>query len=293
MRTIATVGGNLALATNYGFPSDLIVVLAALDAEVAVMAPADGTPKANAAYPVLDLPKTDLHQEPIVYLSVSLPGTGADVYATSHKVRARPDNAHAIVNNALCLRISNGRAADVRLVYNGLKTEMEGDAVKSVGGNPWFEAVRMPETEAALTDRPWNDQTLQQAFDVLEKEVDALAPADLPPVEHVPWSYRRSLALSLSSNPSSKSPNRQVSRVSHRRSEVRPGPIARDVSGGRQSYNDYPELLPVSAPLVKLSAFMQTSGERNTRRRSSPPHPPGRRPTSTRPCRAAVFTSRT
>ena len=260
VRAVASVGGNIAMAVNYGFASDVIVLLAALRTKVRVHAvnAADG-PEQVA---ILDLPTQDAEADSFLVYTRFAPtaGIGPDWYFSSHKVRARPDNAHAIVNNALSVKLSDGQVTDATLVYNGLVPMLQDGKVRSFGGNPAFQAVRMVAVEQALLGKPWGEATLQEGLAALEVELDRVVPGDLPPVETVSWEYRKSLARALFFKAFVEIADQAALEVAPVNQSAA-GPIERGVSGGRQSYNDYPEELPLSAPLIKLSAFMQTTGE--------------------------------
>ncbi|MEO0381746.1 MAG: molybdopterin cofactor-binding domain-containing protein, partial [Pseudomonadota bacterium] len=145
-------------------------------------------------------------------------------------------------------------------MINGLVPEVEGGVLRSFGGNPAFEAVRMLGVEDALVGMPWDDTALHAGLTALEAEMDRVVPAGLPPVETVSWDYRKSLARALFFKAFVEIAEQSALELSPA-AQSAAGPIARGVSGGQQSYNDYPEELPLSAPLIKLSAFMQTTGE--------------------------------
>ncbi len=257
VREVATVGGNIAMAVNYGFMSDVIVLLAALRTSVTytTFRPTNDT----ASDYVLNLPSHDTGN--VLYSKFhATTGLGPDWYFSSHKVRARPDNAHALVNNALSVKIEDGRISSIVIIYNGLRPDLDNGTLRSVGGNPAFRAVQMIELEGALHGRGWDNETLQIGLAALEKELDQIIPTDLAPVETVPWSYRRSLARTLFFKAFVEIAEQLGTDLSSADKSAA-GPIARGVSGGRQSYNDYPDELPLSAPMLKLSAFMQTTGE--------------------------------
>jgi len=260
VRAVASVGGNIAMAVNYGFASDVIVLLAALRCKVTMQAVSEtDTPEEPD---ILDLPQQNPEAATFRVFSRFAPttGIGPDWYFSSHKVRARPDNAHAIVNNALSVRLVDGQVKDASLVCNGLVPMVKGGTVRSFGGNPAFQAVRFAAVEQALIGKRWDDDTLQAALAALEDDLNRLVPADMPPVEAVPWDYRKSLARALFFKAFIEIADQAQVDVSQSNQSAA-GPIARGVSGGQQSYNDDPDELPLSAPLVKLSAFMQTTGE--------------------------------
>ncbi|MEO0381096.1 MAG: 2Fe-2S iron-sulfur cluster-binding protein, partial [Pseudomonadota bacterium] len=156
VRAVASVGGNIAMAVNYGFVSDVIVLLAALRTTVQVHSVTDA--QVESTFDILDLPRQDPDAAEFAVYSRFTPtaGVGPNWHFSSHKVRTRPDNAHAIVNNALSVEIIDGCATQASLVINGLVPEVEGGVLRSFGGNPAFEAVRMLGVEDALVGMPWD-----------------------------------------------------------------------------------------------------------------------------------------
>ena len=260
VRQVASLAGNLSMAINSGFLSDMIVVLEAMGAKVAV----DDWSLGNGPQTLepLQLPVDAINGKPSLYTSVTMPATDAKQYIVSHKVRSRPDNSHAIVNNALWVCIQDGHIMDARLVYNGLNCL---GADKSVGGNPFFQAVHATMTEDFLRGKPWNQVTLTSALDVLEQEVDLFAlpeiHGEVPEIDHTPWSYRKSLAQSLFYKCFLEiSQQSGFADIGDTQLSGATG-FERGVSSGRQRYYEYPEELPLSAPLVKMSAFEQTCGD--------------------------------
>jgi xanthine dehydrogenase/oxidase len=183
VRAVGTVAGNLMLAKNHEasgdpFPSDLMTVLGALDAGVAVLTP--GAPEAEQVYPLLDLPDPATFPDGLLLTRVTIPFTSAESIVQTYKVARREQNAHALVNAGFSLDFTG--AAEVtraRLVFGGIARI----------------AVRAAATEAFLTGKPWTRATFEAARTVLAGELQGLiAPM---PADGVSDQYRADLALSL------------------------------------------------------------------------------------------------
>ncbi|MFD7631146.1 FAD binding domain-containing protein [Streptomyces sp. NPDC059851] len=106
-------------------PSDLAVALAALDAEVELLGPAD---RGNRTVPVGDFirlpddrPERDTLLEPGELLTaVLLPAGAFGVPSRYRKVRDRASYAFALVSAAAVLELSDGRVRRVALAFGGL-----------------------------------------------------------------------------------------------------------------------------------------------------------------------------
>lgn len=259
VRNVASLAGNLYMAVNFGFLSDLWLVLGALGATVTV-----SSSGGRDVYPALELPEDGDLPKDALYESIQIPYTRAGDHVQTFKIRKRVDDCHAIVNAGFRVRIEDGQVAEARLVYNGIHAEYGADAAPH-GAVP-FTPITLPETEELLLGRAWNEDTLEEALKSLSDEVAAYAPPKGPGgrplrIDNVPFAYRESLARTLF-----------YKFYVHVAEEIDPGEVGpgvksagtgleRPVSGGVQTYNSYPEEEPVSLPFVKLSAFMQASGE--------------------------------
>lgn len=263
VRNIGSVAGNIAIGTNFGFLSDVVVVLAALGGEVTV-----SSPEGERRYPILDLPKTDELPRAALYRSIHIPWSERGEIVDSYKIRRRPENAHAIVNAAIRVRFHldqdrRGRVAESHIVFNGVDADYRVDA--ALYGSTPFRPTRASRTEAVLRGKSWSERTLRRAIETLSEELDAFTPPDgsAGPLEidEIPWSYRKALALNLFYKYYVHAAERIEPKVVEPIYRSAGQDPERPQSHGRQIYNSYPEELPVSLPLIKLSAFMQASGE--------------------------------
>jgi xanthine dehydrogenase YagS FAD-binding subunit len=134
-------------------PSDMCVVLAALDAKVRVMGPAGERVIAFADFHRLpgDTPNVDtnLKRDEII-VAVELPAKGFARNYSYLKIRDRLSYAFALVSIAAALELDGTIIKDVRLGLGG------------VAHKPW----RNPVAEAALRGRPADQQAFAQIADV-------------------------------------------------------------------------------------------------------------------------------
>ena len=154
--------------------------------------------------------------------------------------------AHPIVNAGFACRLDNtGRtdANSMRVVIGGL-TSCNG---------------RMPQTEAALMGRRWNEETLRHALAVLNQEARALiVPMD---EEGFTSEYRLQLVESLFYkffvHVSSRIIPEQVA-VEHRAAGEQ---VQRPLSTGEQHFEVHDSEDPITRPIIKREAFAQATGE--------------------------------
>lgn len=260
IRNVGSLAGNLYMAVNMGFLSDLMVVLSCLGATIELY-----SNSGVKTYEVLKLPVEDQLPKETLYGAIHIPFTQRDEYADSFKIRSRNEDSHAIVNCAYRVKFDeNRRVEEAHIVYNGLNASY--GAENAPYGVIPFHAVEMPKTQRILKGRAWDEETLAKALNCLEQEVEAYCPPNGKggkplEIDQVPWRYRQSLALNLFYkffvnlalivNPDEVGDHVKSAGEKYQR----------PVSYGEQYYNSYPDDLPVSAPFVKLSAFMQASGE--------------------------------
>ncbi|CAM2068987.1 Molybdopterin-dependent oxidoreductase [Sulfidibacter corallicola] len=273
VRNEASIAGNLFIAINFGFLSDVIVVLGALGARITV----GSKMKGDAVYDVLALPRAESLPADSLITEIRVPLTKANEYVTSYKVRRRNEDCHAIVNAAFRVALNQHlQIDDIHLVYNGVAASY--DPAVNAYGQPGFHPISADKTAASLRGEPWNQDTLQAALAAIGHEMQAYAPPDNAEgvpyrIDDTAWSYRKSLTQTLF-----------FKFFVHVANRVCPDSVAaavrgagetyrRPVSQGHQIYNSYPDELPVSEPVVKLSAFMQASGEaRYSHDMERPPH---------------------
>jgi xanthine dehydrogenase/oxidase len=270
VRNEASLAGNVHMAINLGFLSDVAPVLGTLGATVKV-----SSQSGSDVYEVLELPRDDQLPDDAIYESFFIPYTLERTYVRTYKVRRRDEDSHALVNAGFLVRFDKDwQVADCRIVYNGIKADYNLEA--TTYGVP-FQSITVEETRELLKGSTWNEGTLRKALSSLASEVAGYEPPSGPagPYEigQVPFSFRASLAENLF--------YKFFVAVADETGLCKVPPdvrsagetYARPVSSGQQYYNSYPEELPVSDPYVRLSAFLQTTGEAQyTHDMDRPPH---------------------
>ena len=258
IRNEASLGGNIHLAVNLGFLSDVVPVLAALHAVVTV-----ATAQGAQDYPILELPTDDNLPPDAVYTSVFIPFTTDGTWVRAVKVRRRDDDCHALVTGGLRVQLDDsGRVEASRIVFNGISADYRSQA--ATFGVP-FTSVLLTKTSQFLLGRHWNDATLQQVLGVLQRELEGFSPPEGPhgplQVGQIDFSFRSSVARGLFFKffvaVASQSGSCPIS-PSDRSAGIAP---VRELSTGTQYFPVYPGEAPVSEPFVKLAAFLQTTGE--------------------------------
>ena len=259
IRNEASLAGNVHIATNLGFLSDMVLVLATLGAKVTV-----SSQSGSQEHEILELPTDDELPKDAIYESFRIPYTQEREYVRTFKIRRRNEDSHAIVNAGFWVRFdAEMRVADCRIVYNGIKADYK---LESTTYGLKFHPITVEETRAALLGKAWNEDTLREALTTLVSEVAAYEPptnAAGKPFEigQIPFSYRASLAETLFYKFFVSVAVEAESGVVSPKVRSAGDTYHRPVSSGQQFYNSYPEELPVSDPYIKLSAFMQATGE--------------------------------
>ncbi len=272
VRNEGSLSGNVHIATNQGFLSDVVLMLGTLGGTVKVSW-ANGCQE----YDILDLPKESQLEKDAIYESFFIPCTAPNTYVNSYKIRRRNEDSHALVNAGFSVTFEDHHCGNAsgstsgkdktvkscRIVYNGVNADYR---LASTTYGLQFHPITVDATRQLLVGREWNEHTLRDALTSLEKEVAVYQPPSNDqgqPYEigQIPFSYRASLVETLFYKFFIKvaddiSPN-EVQRENRSAGES----YHRPLSSGRQYYNSYPEELPVSDPYIKLSAFMQTTGE--------------------------------
>jgi xanthine dehydrogenase small subunit len=249
VRCAGSVGGNIFMTWDHAhrgapFPSDLFTVLAALGTTVTIGS--EEYEEGRRAFSLMEMPDVEALLDDAVILSFEVPYTQPREYVQTYRVARRPQMSHPIVNAAFRIRLSD-------------RGHVEPGAATIVFGGLASIAHRARETESFLSGKPWNQETLQSALRVLKQEV---AECTIPMEEEgISSAYRRQLAenffykyflhVALNVQPDLVAPE-HVSAANH---DVRP------LSRGIQEHTEYPELFPLTKPIIKRAAFVQTTGE--------------------------------
>lgn len=234
VRNMACWAGNLMLThDNPNFPSDIFTIMAAAGAQVKV-----GSSAGVVTMSLFAFLQTDMVGR--VILAMSIPPLAPNERLATYKIMPRHSNAHAYVNAGLRLTVdpSSGVVTSLPVIVFG-------------GIGPY--AVSPAKTPAFLLNRSISDiATVQAAAQLLSQE---LSP-DAPPAA-ASAAYRRALAVNLfykaiiTCSPDA-SPRAQGAATVYERA-VSKGSIDFDAGD--------PAIYPVSKPMPKATALLQTSGE--------------------------------
>jgi xanthine dehydrogenase/oxidase len=239
VRDEATVGGAVSLLWQHAagskpFPSDLYTALVGLDATVALASRAyDGGRRAFAS---LELPAAEAWPHDAVVETVRVPLGGAGEHVETYRVARREQNAHALVNACLWVRLDvAGRVEAARLAFG------------AIAGLP----LRAAAAEQALAGRAWDGDALTGALDALHAELE---PAIIDWHDGISREYRLALAESLF--------YRFFLAVAE---ALHPDTVAPELAGGAHAtprpLSSGREDFPREHAIPKLTAPRQTAGE--------------------------------
>jgi xanthine dehydrogenase/oxidase len=255
VRDAATLAGNTMLvarhvATGEPFPSDLFTALATLKARVKVSL-ASGQ---SIELPILDFARNYQTDEKLrggILAGYMVPWTRSSEHARTYKVALREVNAHSIVNAGLRVRL----AADLTV-----------EAATMVLGGIGPIAFHAASVENFLRGRRLDTATLSDALPLVRRDVEQNLRDNRERMSGLVYEgftseYRTHLAESYFYQffvyvqeqiaPQGVPP------------EIRSAGIRqeRPVSTGKQNYEKYKDEYPINLPFVKLSAFLQATGE--------------------------------
>jgi len=249
VRSAGSVAGNIFMTRDHSasgspFPSDLFTVLATLGTKITIASEQyDGKRK---QFDLIDMPATELLPDDAVIICFDIPYTRKREYVQTNRIARRPQMAHPIVNAGFRVQLNDDNRIEpngVTIVYGGLASMIR----------------RCHMTENFLQGKIWNADLLPTALAVLKKEIlDFTIPMD---EEGITTKYRLQLAetffykfflhVSLKINPETVK-KEYISAANH---DLRP------LSTGTQTYQEYPEMFPLTKPFIKRNAFVQASGE--------------------------------
>lgn len=248
VRDAGSIAGNLMLVKNHQpegtgepFPSDLFLLVATLGGTVTVGS--KSYPQGSVTYNILDMPLWSSFPTDAVILQIALPFSQDGDQCFTYKVARREQNAHAIVNAGFYFRMNGLMVSSARAIFGGLMRV----------------PFNMPPLTDTLAGRPLDDNTLPLAISVLSELLSQtpLYPND----EGFTDAYRRELGLTLFYKAY------VATALAIAPYEVAPANVSagaryvRPLSSGQQHITIYQDELPISAPVMKLGAFLQTSGE--------------------------------
>ncbi len=249
VRCAGSVAGNIFMTRDHAhrgspFPSDLFTILATLGTTV-VIGSRDYRGE-NRAFPLMQMPDVEALPDDAVILRFHIPFTRPREHVQTYRVARRPQMAHPIVNAGFRYALDDrGRLepGGATIIYGGLASM----------------AYRAVETEQFLVGKAWDEETLRSALLVLNEEIRRCTiPMD---EEGIGTNYRLGLAenffykcflhMTVAVRPDAVTPT-NLSAANHR---------DRPLSSGTQEYTEYPELFPLTKPILKRAAFAQATGE--------------------------------
>ncbi len=192
------------------------------------------------------MPAVEALPDDAVILFFHIPYTRAREYVQTYRIARRLQMSHPIVNAGFRFRLGAGgqvEAGEATIIFGGLASM----------------TYRAGKTEQFLLGKPWNQETLRSALAVLKQEVRECTIA--MDEEGITTEYRRQLAenffykffvhVALAVNPKQVAPENRSAANHH----------DRPLSSGTQEHTEYPELFPLTKPIIKRAAFVQATGE--------------------------------
>ena len=249
VRSAGSVAGNIFMTRDHAkrggpFPSDLFTVLSTLGTTIHI-----GSQEYKGgvgSFPLDAMPASEELPADAIILSFHIPYSRSREFVQTYRIARRLQMSHPIVNAGFRVRLNADgevEAGETIMMFGGLATMI----------------YRAAKTEQFLTGKAWTQETLRLTLAVLKQEGLAITvPMD---EEGVTTEYRLQLAenflykffvhVALAMKPDSVNPiNRSAG--NH---DVRP------LSTGTQETVEYPELYPLSKPIIKRAAFVQSTGE--------------------------------
>jgi xanthine dehydrogenase small subunit len=153
IRNAGTLGGNIANASPIG---DTIPCLMALDATI-VLQSKRGIRRAKADGFIVAYRKTAMEKDEVI-AAIEIPLLKDGTTFTAYKLSKRFDQDISTVIGAYCLRVEDGKVADLRAAYGGMAAT----------------TARAQHVEAALIGKPWTAESL--------RGIDALIAQDFQPM---------------------------------------------------------------------------------------------------------------
>jgi len=248
VRSAGSLGGNIFMTRDHAqrgspFPSDLYTILGTLGALVTIGS--QDYEGGKHTFPLMEMPAVAALPEDVVLLSFQIPYTRAREHVQTYRIARRLQMAHPIVNGGFRVHLAAGQAQadEATIIFGGLAAM----------------TYRAAKTERYLLGKPWNQETLRSALAVLKQEVrECTVPMD---EEGIRTDYRRQLAenlfykfflnVTLALNPQGTVAENRSAATQH----------DRPLSTGTQEHTEYPELFPLTKPIIKRAAFVQATGE--------------------------------
>ncbi|XP_072372292.1 xanthine dehydrogenase-like isoform X2 [Scyliorhinus torazame] len=237
VRNVGGWAGNLMMKWKHReFVSDVFVAFEVAGAKVTVSDIAELN-----TYTLMQF--LDVNMQGKILLCVEIPKLTEAEKMNTYKIMPRMQNAHTYVSAGFRVQL---RAWDKKLLVESISMVYTGIS------KDFIHAVA---TEKYLRDKDiTSNVTLQGALTTLEKEI--IPDANNPLV--VSAKYRKSLALGLFYKFFLSLLSENVISPCNRSARYS---LERPISRGKQTFSSKPEEYPLTKPMPKLSAQLQTSGE--------------------------------
>ena len=228
VRSAGSVGGNVAITCGHAlkgepFPSDLFTILATLGTRAQLT---------TQSVDMLDIPLGDLPAETMLE-SFTIPYSRPQERIQTQRVARRKQNSHGLVTAGFRLNLNaDGSVEHLSAVFGGL-TRMIRPAAQTI---------------AFLQGKVLQAELLPEALAVLEKELGQWEIID--DEEAISAKYRLGVARNFFFKFCQHVLGRPAGEHFHR-----------PLSHGLQTFSQDPTMFPVSQPILKQKAFVQTSGE--------------------------------
>lgn len=247
VRSSGSVAGNIFMTRDHAshggpFPSDLFTVLSTLGASITIAS--EHYEGGRKQFQLIDMPAVPTLPEDAVIVCFDIPYTKKGEYLQTYRIARRPQMAHPIVNAGFRVSLDEDDSVkEMALVYGGLAAMIHS----------------CTKTRQYLQGKKWNSETLRGALAVLKEEVKSFT---IPMEEEgITTEYRLQLAetffykfflhVAFIRHPEAVKPE-LISAANH---DIRP------MSTSHQEYFEYPEMFPLTKPIIKRAAFAQSSGE--------------------------------
>lgn len=244
VRSAGSIAGNIFMTRDHAdhgspFPSDVYTILATLGTKITI-----GSQEGVKEFLLSEMPAVKDLPEDAVILSFHIPYTRPKEFVQTYRIARRMQMAHPIVNAGFRFLLNEGQnIEEATIIYGGLAT------INS----------RAKKTEQFLKGKPLNNETLKSALAALKKEIKELT----VPMEEEGMSleYRLQLAENFFYKFFLHIVNATKPELINSKAKSAANHDIRPLSSGKQEYYEYPEIFPLSQPIVKKGAFVQASGE--------------------------------
>ncbi|XP_050507821.1 xanthine dehydrogenase isoform X1 [Diabrotica virgifera virgifera] len=234
IRNVGSIAGNLMIKyKDNEFQSDVFILLETFKASI-ITVDVHGKETSTTAQEFLKLDMTKR-----VIKSIVLHSLADTLKFGSYKIMRRAQNAHALVNAAFLVELNSKNVVQsATIVYGCINKDF----------------IHASATEALLKGKTlFSNDTLQQVFDSLNKELDCdYAPPDPSP------EFRKNLAIALFYKFILKICPEDIVLEKYKSGGTL---LDRPISTGTQEYGTNEDEWPLTQPIPKLESLVQCSGE--------------------------------